>query len=536
MDALDAFLDSSPQQVGQDALDAFLDSPDVPPGTGEDVIRSGASGLARAIPYAIDVPAAALASGLDWATGSPNSFGQNFNANMGQGLNAATSKVLGAEYEPKTEAGKLTKGAGMVVGSLPLGGVGAITRGMVGRAAASGAAGTLGSQVGGGIGQAVGGDTGEVIGSIAGGLGGGIAGFKSPEIGAKTAAGVGRIVVPEADAALAPLAQRAQEFGIPLSLDQIAPSRVRTNAQKASSNLPFSGVDKFQKEQVRAFNKAVASTLGETADNLGPDTIKPFLERSSKGFEDILKGKSIKVTPQSLATIETIAQNADDYLTRDLAEVVRKNVDKLKKDMLPDGTIPGDKLATFRSQMVKGLPKAPGGAKEYLGDLMDEVDTLSQASMSPQEAQQLRDLRHQWRNFRTVEPLLEKATDGNISPALLQQRVAASPYIKASRASVGEDDLVDLARIGKQFLRVNEGSDTFGKSVLGGSAAGLATTFANNPAGAITAGVVGGGLLSANRGFQKFVNQSPALVKRSIAKAKPQAPNPKGAIRRRPNP
>lgn len=188
MDALDQFLEAKPQAVSQGTLDAFLDSPDKPAGMMEDVVRGGASGVARALPYAIDIPAAALATGIEKLTGSQGSAMDLFRQNLSNGINPQASKVLGNEYEPQTEAGMIAKGAGGVVGALPLGGLTGLTEGIipavgtVGRAAASGAVGTVGSQVGGGIGQAVGGDTGELIGNLVGGAAGGYAGAKTPEI------------------------------------------------------------------------------------------------------------------------------------------------------------------------------------------------------------------------------------------------------------------------------------------------------------------------------------------------------------------
>lgn len=319
------------------------------------------------------------------------------------------------------------------------------------------------------------------------------------------------VIVPKVEEGVAKLAQRAKDFDIPLSLNQLAPGKIRNTVQKVSQAAPLSGVQAFEDTQRAAWNKAVAGTLGEDATTLGPSTINSFLERTGKGFDDVLQGKQVNVTPESVKTLDTIAENAKDSLTSDLAGIVQRNVDKFKTD-IGDGVISGEKLASFRSELVKRAAKAQGEAKSFLTDIVDHVDDLAESSIGQEGAQQLQSLRRQWRNFKTVEPLLEKSTTGKINPTELQQRVAASPYIKASRKSVGEDDLVDLARIGKQLLPVPGGSDTFEKLGLG--AGGMAAL--TNPMG-VGVPLVGG--LAANRIFQSFYNQSTKLVESAIAKS-----------------
>lgn len=532
------FLNSAPQNVSDDAYKTFLNAPQAarPIGTGEDVARSAASGLLHGIPYAIDMPAAALATGIEKATGSPGGFKDLFQQNMQNGINPQISKVTGPEYQPLTEAGQMAKGAGMAVApalvsggtslleSAPeaLGATAANAVKNVGRAAVGGATGTVGSQVGGGVGKAIGGDTGETVGEVLGGAIGGTAGVKAPEIAGSTMRGLGQIAAPTTTADLAALAKRAQDFDIPLSVNQIAPSATRNTFQKVSQAAPFSGVSDFQNTQRQAFNKALAGTLGEDSPNLGPDTINNFLQKSSTGFDNILGGKTIKVSDDNLAALDSITQNAKRSLDPNLASVVEKNIDDLK-DSIFNGTISGDKLASIRSSLIKNIPRAQAGAKEYLGDIPDVIDNMASTSMTPEEAKQLQTLRYQWRNFRTMEPLLEKSVNGNINPTDLLQRVASSPYIKAARSSLGNDDLVDLARIGK-IMPVLGGSDTYEKATLGGSAGALATTAIANPVTGAMVAAKAAPVLALNRGYQSYVNQSPALVNRVINKSLPPAP------------
>jgi hypothetical protein len=92
-------------------------------------------------------------------------------------------------------------------------------------------------------------------------------------------------------------------------------------------------------------------------------------------------------------------------------------------------------------------------------------------------------------------------------------RVASSKYINAATKEVGQDPLVDLARIGKEFLPKKGGSDTFQKmrgfdatkNILTGAAAfsDLGSTV---------------GALTGNRLYQTGYNQSQNLLNRGLQK------------------
>lgn len=504
--------------MSDDDIKNFLGVPPSPPqvGTTEDVGRSLASGIAHGLPTAIDVPAAALATGIEKLTGSKGTMAELFSKNLSNGLNAGLTKhVTGPEYQPQTEAGTLAKGAGSVISTLPLGGVGAIEEGVpmaLARAASAGIGGTGASQVGGQIGKQVGGDTGEAIGSVIGNVAGSVLGAKLPGAPGAIKSAVTPSVAPE----VAPLAARAQELGIPLSVNQVAPSKAITTLQKASQPLPFSGVQAFEDTQRGAFNQAVAKTLGNDVKDLTPDSIASFVQRNGSDFDRILKDKPVNVAPADLAGADDIAVQAGKYLDKNLAEVVQNSVNELKNNIGPNGVIDGSRLASFRSQLIKGAQNAQGGAKEYLGDLATEVDNIAQKGLSPDDAKELGQVRRQYRNYMTIKPLLEKSTSGQINPTELNGKVASSKYINAATTSTGQDPLVDLGRIGKQFLAKLGGSDTYDKGTLVG---GLGTAIVAPYTTALAASA-----LAANRGLQGL-NRNQRIVKSLINKAS-EAPNP----------
>lgn len=338
-----------------------------------------------------------------------------------------------------------------------------------------------------------------------------------PAAGA-TARGIKEAVVPRVDDALKPLAKRAKDLGIPLRLDQISPTRARRTIQKVSQEVPFSGADDFEAVQRTAFNRAVAKTIGQDADNLSPEIISRFLDDTSVKFSSVAKGKQIKVGSATMQRLDAIAKEAADNTTQSVVDLVGKNVQKVKTDLL-GGTVDGSKIASLRSDLVRRLPSIDPQAREYVGKMVDVIDETIAPALNKTERTALQQARREWRNFKTIEPLLEKSMDGSINPVELMNRVKASRYIKASRSKIGDDELVDLARIGKQFLPKQGGSDTFQKLAVAGGGGGLAATFLANPALGTALALKAGTGIGLNRAFQRGYNSSQGLVNRAINQA-----------------
>lgn len=378
-----------------------------------------------------------------------------------------------------------------------------------------------GAAVGAGSGAISGAGTAEngnrIEGAIEGAKMGGTVGAVLPVAG-KVISGAAKAVIPEVKAGAKDLAQRARDLGIPLRIDQIAPSRTRNTIQKVSQELPFSGANSFDESQRQSFTKALARTIGQDSENLGPETIKKYLDDSGEKFKSALGDEPITFDENSLSRFDEISNKAKTLVTNDVARVVENNVNKFKRN-LRGGVINGGKLASFRSELIRDIPSATGEAKKYLGDIVETIDDIAEKYLPEEAAATLKQARREYRNFKTIEPLLEKSTNGQINPTELLNRVKASKYIKAARSEVGQDDLVDLARIGKEFLPQKGGSDTFQKSVIGGSAGGLGITAISNPLVALGLAAKGGAVLGTNRAFQKGYNQSQKIVDKVINSA-----------------
>jgi hypothetical protein len=332
-----------------------------------------------------------------------------------------------------------------------------------------------------------------------------------------TAKVAGAALAPKVEKDIALLAQRAQGLGIDMSLDQVAPTRMRNSVQKISQELPFSGVDNFQEAQRANWNKALAKSLGQTAEKLDPATINKFRQDAHVKFSSAIGNGNITLDPADFHAVRALENGLSSTVTGEVGKIVKSNIQQFKNDLgiSQQGArqIPAQKLASLRSDLINKLPTIDSQARPHVAKLIDVIDDIAERNITPQAAETLKQARREWRNYKTVEPLLEKSLDGNINPTDLMNRVAQSHYIKASQKAVGDDDLVDLARIGKMMAKKG-GSDTIHKGVLIGGGATLAGAVAH-PMLAIQ----GAAALAGNRALQSFYNQSPNMLKAAINKS-----------------
>ena len=322
---------------------------------------------------------------------------------------------------------------------------------------------------------------------------------------------------------IAPLVQRAKDFNIPLRADQVAPTRVRNTLQKVGQEIPLSGTGNFEEKQVSAWNSALAKTIGEDADNLNPSVVKRYLTRANNEFKDILTGEQVSISQDSIAKLKDMKQSVTRSLDASLAKVVQNNIDDVLDQIEPKNIqtglldssgeqitkrqaadVSGEKLASIRGELLDNAASASGGARIAINKAVAVLDGIAAKNISPEKAAALKETRRQYRNFKTLQPLIKKSTDGNINPTQLISRIGSTNrFIKAETAGVGDDDLIDLARIGKEFLSKKGGSDTFQKAGL----VGVGASLSNPVTAAIAAGTVGANRLYQNRNTsQKLID------------------------------
>lgn len=346
---------------------------------------------------------------------------------------------------------------------------------------------------------------------------GGAFGFAAPAIGG-TVKGIGQAVLPQIDAATAKLAQKAKDLGIPLRVDQLAPTRARRTLQKISQDLPYSGTDSFDETQAKAFNKAVAKTIGEDATDFTPEVMGRAKKRLGAVFDDAYKNREIAVDEpfkQKFAELDDIALGSIDD---DSYNKGAKIIDKILKTADEfDGVIPAQKAASIRSDLGLKIKNASGDTKRYLGQIQSALDDSLFEQLPSETAVGLKTARRQYKNLKTIEDLAAKSPDGDIPATQLITKVAHS---YDNLAYGGGGDLADLARIGKKFLPKAGGSDTqprttLFKNLLGSGAAAVGV----NTVGVVPSAVGIGATIGGNRAFQKGYNQSQKVVQAILDRA-----------------
>lgn len=309
----------------------------------------------------------------------------------------------------------------------------------------------------------------------------------------------------------------AKKHNIPVSLEQVTDSKVLKNVQKISQEMPFSGFDDFKNVQRGSFNSAVAKTFGENSEKITPEIMDKAFTRLGKDFDDLSKGKtySAEVLKNNL---DEYMQDAGEIYSKEAFEAAKKRINSIVSDLSPDNTISGDKLSFQRQKINAMARKANDFDKQSIfRDLENAiVETLTEGDDALKAG--LKNTKQQYKNLLAVEPLAVKAKGGDISPTLLNNRVAKIYGRQHTRGKSG--DLGEIARVGFELLGELGGSDTAQKMLYSAGAG---------------AGVLGGqaipvsGALAANRGFQKWFNQNQNLAEEALYKAYKKSLSSQGA-------
>lgn len=321
---------------------------------------------------------------------------------------------------------------------------------------------------------------------------GGAVGGAAPALGAAI-----KVVTPKIDEAYSGVANLAQKYKIPVSLDQVTGSRAIKNMQKVSQELPFSGQQGFREKQMKAFNSALFKTVGLDADKFTRLNVdKAFLEVGRK-FDNFGKGKTFDANPLSQG-IQEILNDAPSFATKDAIGILNSNVKKVVSEV-QQGKVSGEKLNLLRSRINAAARKTNlPDAQELLKDLENVViETLAQG-----DEEAIKQAKHQYKNLLVLEPLAAKSKAGNISPTELTSRVSriyGRQFVRGKAGEIGE-----LADIGRELLPELGGSDTTQKmAYMAASGAGIL-----NPSTMVP--VASG--LAANRAAQSLVNRNQTLV------------------------
>jgi hypothetical protein len=339
--------------------------------------------------------------------------------------------------------------------------------------------------------------------------------------GAQTASAAVKKVLGTVDEQTASLAQKAQDLGIPLKASQLSQSRAGKVIDSVTKNTPLSGGRDFEQAQQQAFNRAVGKTIGlDDVAKLGPAEYNQARQRIGSEFDRLAENNALALNKDLAQKIRDVRTNAEAYYGPD----AKSMVDAITKRIVSqsqNGQLPGRAYQSIDSQLGRSIAK--GGENSVpLSDLQEVLRDAMEASLPAAEAQAWATARAQWRDLKTIEPLIAKEgqVSGNISPGQLIGRVNANGAGKASMARGDRGDLGDLAAIGQRFVKDSvPNSGTAGrlavmeylKSVAPTIGLGASTYGASPFLGMSNALLAGGGAVGASRVTQKIL-QNPELV------------------------
>jgi hypothetical protein len=345
--------------------------------------------------------------------------------------------------------------------------------------------------------------------------------------GAATAAGAaksylsGGAVNPEVQR-LAVLAR--DKYGINLTADQISPSPAVQYLGSQLRHVPLSGMGPAQNALQSQFTKAIGKTLGEDVTQITPTTMQNAARRIGSGLDNVAE-QTATIPGEPLVNGLAQVEHDASFLSPLQQPVVKKQVDNVLGTIGSDGTLTGKQyqmLTAFNSPLSRATRSADSDVRELAIDIRHHLDNALEASLpegSP-VLDQLRTLRMQYKNLKTIEPLVVKGEPGEISPVALQARVNQSFKGRGMRAA--QPDLAELGDIGRQFnLKPDSGTGTRsaimgGLGALGGASVSMFTDplnalyVAGAGAGALSGGAVAGAALRSKSYINRLLSSTPA--------------------------
>ena len=291
-----------------------------------------------------------------------------------------------------------------------------------------------------------------------------------------------------ADAETLRLAQIADQNGIPIRASQISTNPVVNKLDQVTGWIPGSGRTGENAAQQSAYTRAVSQSFGEDTDQITRQTVQNAQTRIGNVLNGVESRTPITFDQPTVQAIANVRDAAERAFTADSPQyrAIQNQVDQIVNVAAQhNGVVPGDVWANFYHQ-GSPLSRLEGGQDTGVGnlasDLKGAMKDAVQRQATPDDAAAYSNARFQYKNLKTVEPLVTSGMPGDISPAGLNQKV------RTKFGTTNAGPLGDLADIGQRFLRQPKDSGT----PLGERLLGMATTPGT---------VLGGALAGQSLGF-----------------------------------
>lgn len=265
---------------------------------------------------------------------------------------------------------------------------------------------------------------------------------------------IGRVINPFR--AANPVAQAetnglAAKYGVQLTPSQATGSRVLGGLEGTLANLPGgSGVMAARAQaQRQAFDNAAMATLGESG-NIGNDAAILAKQNIGGRMQQAASGVTIPVDDAFVSDLAKVESQYNRFLPASQKPIVSAYID----DLLKQPSIPGDVYQAARSRLGAAAQSADPETKAALKGIQGALDNAFNRSAGPDAAAAMQTARGQYRNFKTLEPLINKASmsSNNIPPAQVLNRALATGNTQGQMGG--------LAQLGQQMGKEYPNSGT----------------------------------------------------------------------------
>jgi hypothetical protein len=277
---------------------------------------------------------------------------------------------------------------------------------------------------------------------------------------------------------------------------QLSNSRFVKHYSNLTDALPFSGAESRAAEQRAAFNNAIGRESGipNAHGAITPDALDDAKDLVGNSIGAVASSHNAVPTQTNLRGMMDVVDDARKNATPENIKAVEDKVKQLLTHVDPNtGTIPGDAWRQANTALQRQIrSEKDGDLKHYMGGLQDHFMDMMEQGIPHGTFDAWQGLRGQYRNLKSIEPLVEKGGNEGISPALLRQRLIT--------AQNNRGRLSDLADIGKENLQERTPNSGTGQKAMIGSMVGLgggAHAFGVEPQ---TAAFIGANILG-NRGL-----------------------------------
>lgn len=482
-----------------DQFDAAGASSAQGPSTASDMLKSGATGLAKGVIGLAGLPedAAELlgrgvaagerymgmdTSALDASNAIPSHIGS-------AGIQKGVESVTGPLYQPQTTAGKYAQSVGEFVPAV-VGGPESLAARVATRAVVPGIA----SEAAGEAADAAGGSAWAPYARAAAAIAGGV--------GAPALARRAITPFPISAERQAAVQTLRNEGVTDLTAGQITG---KVPLRYFESEMGGNAAAQLMENQADQFTSAALRRVGENANRATPDVIDHAFDRIGGEFDRLSANNTMNVDTRLWGELQN-ANREYQVLTPPAmrSPLIENVVDNIGEAAVNNqGTLDGETYQALRSRLdraargAKADPQLSGALFDIRGSLDDAMERSMVANGRPDDVAAWQAARRQYRNMMVIEKAAtgagENAAQGIISPSQLRAATVAQNRRGYAR---GQGDFADLARAGEAVMKPLPNSGTAGRL----AAHHLGTLGASVPAvlgggaGAVAGGPLGAGV------------------------------------------